>query len=281
MTTTPLPTPLHSNDPRRLCAGLLLGAAMLAPLASHASAILFIDDDRGQSGSTTWLSTLATLGHTVTYEAISASGQPTSNLGLFDAVIWSNGDAAYDNLTASNVTLLTSYLNGGGRLLYGGGHSVFSETQAQAFIQGYLGLGSYGSDMPTFMNCANTATATGALGSVTLNCMSTGAYKDMMSGFNAVLPTASDLLVLNAQNIMFHGGAQGTAIASINVAGNYRAATWGFDLNHVAAGQRASVLASTLSALQVTTQSVPEPGTLALGAVALFGLAATRRRQKV
>ncbi|MBA4178181.1 MAG: hypothetical protein C0505_16740, partial [Leptothrix sp. (in: Bacteria)] len=264
----------------RLSAGLALAAASLAPLASQAAAILFIDDDKGQNGQTTWLSTLSALGHSVTYEAVSSDAQPITNLALFDAVIWSNGDAAYDNLTTANVGLLSSYLSGGGRLLYGGGHSVYQETQAQAFIQGYLGLGSYGYDMPMFVNCGSSASASGAIGPVTLNCSTTGSYNNMMSGFNAALPTARDLLVLNSPNIAFLGGAPGTAIAAVNVAGNYRAATWGFDLNQVAATDRARVLQGTLDALLLPANGVPEPGTLALGAAALLGLAASRRQRR-
>lgn len=275
---------LYPNSLSRRCrtgaSAVVLAVATSLSVTAQGASILFIDDDRGQVGQSAWLSTLAALGHGVSYEAIASNGQPVSSLSGYDAVIWSVGDAAYSNLTSTNVSTLTSYLNGGGRLLYAGGHNVYEENFAQGFIQTYLGLGSYQYDMPSFGSCGSTASATGSLGSFTLNCMSTGSYNTMMSGFNAVLPTAADLLVLNTPNIMFHGGASGTAIAAINVADGYRAATWGFDLNHVASFDQAAVLSNTLDLLLEPAAGVPGPGTFGLTALALLGLVVGRRRQK-
>jgi hypothetical protein len=270
---------LFKKTPVKAVVGLamLVAATVLMPKDSHASTILFIDDDKGQTGETTWLGTLSSLGYAVTYEKISADGQPTSNLSAYNAVIWSNGDAAYSNLTASNVSLLSGYLNNGGHLLYGGGHSVYQESYAQSFIQSYLGLKNYANTMPMLNNCGQTASASGALGNVTLQCMTTGSYSSMMSGFNANLNTTSELLTLNAGNLNY---SVGTAIAAINTTNTYSAATWAFDLNQVAAGNRAAVLSGTLNEL-LGSNPVPEPSSVALFGVgmALLALVAGRRRR--
>jgi hypothetical protein len=151
-------------------------AATAAAGPAHASAILFIDDSKGQIGQAAWLTALNALGHTTTYQAISADGNPVANLSAYDAVIWSNGDAAYSNLTAANVSTLTAYLNAGGHLLYGGGHSLYEENNAQSFIQTYLGLSAYQYNMPMIQNCGSTAASAGAIGPVALQCSASGVY---------------------------------------------------------------------------------------------------------
>ncbi|RYY25477.1 MAG: tandem-95 repeat protein [Sphingomonadales bacterium] len=216
--------------------------------------ILLVDDDRGLAGTSTWQSTLTSLGYTFTTEVIASEGNPTANLANYDIVIWSNGDRAYSNLTAQNVSTLTAYLNGGGNLLYAGGHSVYDETSAQSFIQNQLGLTFYQYNMPTFSNRAAPIYATDATGAqIQLNVWAGGEYDDMFSGFQAGAATARALLELNPGN--WSGDAAHNDIAVINDKGTYRAATWGFDLNHVDAAQRGAVLDATLKALSGSTGS--------------------------
>lgn len=246
--------------------------AVSAAAPAHASAILFINDSKGQNGQAAWLTSLSALAHTTTYMSISADGNPAANLAAYDAVIWSNGDAAYSNLTSDNVATLTTFLDGGGHLLYGGGHSLYEESHAQAFIQTYLGVSAYPYNMPMFQNCGATAATSGAIGPVALQCSSTGQYGSMLTAFNA--DGVTELLSLEPGNMDFAVGSH--AIAALHDGGSYRAATWGFDLNHVVTAERTAVLGATLDRL--LGNSVPEPTTLALSALALAALALRSRR---
>lgn len=265
----------NSTLPSKLLLALTLGASLLIATSAQASAILFIDDDKGQNGQGAWLSALGALGQTVSYEAISADGSPVSNLSAYDAVIWSNGDAAYSNLTAANVTTLTNYLNSGGRLMYGGGHSLYQENNAQSFIQNYLGLSNYQYNMPMFNSCGGSATSTGTIGPVSMVCSSTGTYHDMLTAFSVNLPTATELLALSTGFNNF--SAASDSIAALNVANGYRALTLGFDINHVAASDRTRFVGASLDSLFGNT--VPEPASLSLFGLALVAMATLRRRR--
>jgi hypothetical protein len=269
-----------------LLAAGLFAAATLSTLGAHAAAVLLIDDDKGQNGQGAWVSALGALGHSVTLETISANGSPTHSLAGFDAVIWAIGDAAYDNLTAANVGSLTSYLDGGGRLIYGGGHSVYEENQAHAFIQTYLGLANYQYNMPMFTGSCAGATAVGSLGSLAMTCSATGAYRNMLSAFSIGLPSASSLLTMDTGFMGTQAGS--TSIAALNVADGYRALTLGFDINHVAEADRTRFVGAAMDALTgsdlaqqpLLASPVSEPATLMLSAAALAGMAVSRRRRR-
>lgn len=202
--------------------------------------ILFVDDDRGLNGQSTWLTALAAKGYTVDYEAIAANGDPVRDLAGYGAVIWSNGDQAYTNLTAENVATLQAYLNSGGRLLYAGGHNLYSEPYVGAFAQNYLGVNNYQGNMP-YINAGTPAS--GELGPVTLSPWAGGYYGGtMLSGFYANGGTSRTLLEFS----------NGNDIAAINSTSTFRAATWGFDLNQLDAAYRNNVLDGTLKALGIS-----------------------------
>jgi hypothetical protein len=223
-------------------------------------AILFIDDDYGLGGQTTWL------------KAISANGSPTANLANYDLVIWSIGDRDTNNLTAANVTALTNYLNGGGNLLYAGGHSVYYEAYAGSFITNYLGLSNYTYNMPyvnapsSFTSTAHAAAGTGTHGLVD---WAGGAYGDMMSGFSVLSGTTG---------LYTHGSDP--YIGAIHETGTYKAMTWGFDLNQVVAGERLEILGAAVNYLDPVA-SVPEPTSLVVwGGLGIAGFVMARRRKK-
>ena len=216
---------------------------------SSPSKVLFIDDDRGLSGEGTWLNLLQALGHDVTREVIAANGNPASDLSQYDLVIWSNGDQAYDNLTAQNVTTLSNYLNDGGRLLYGGGHSVYSENFIASFAAQYLGISAYHNNMPFI---AANGTATGSDGTSYTLVDWAGGYHNgtMISAFNAL--TAQSLLTLNGWNTSMDD------IAAVYTGLNFAAATWGFDINQLSAAQRLEFLEKTLEALNIPGGGIGE-----------------------
>ncbi len=216
--------------------------------SGNVQSILFVDDDGGLNGQGTWLTHLGNLGYSIDYEALSFYGNPASNLNDYDLVLWSIGDQAYTNLTTANVSTLSSYLDGGGNLLYAGGHSLYEETQAHSFIQGYLGLTNYQYNMPY-----TGSTATGPGGSYSLEYWSGGNWGNMMSAFDASAATET-LMTLDSW-----GGA--ADIAAINATETFTAATWGFDINHLAASQREGFLADTLNEFGTSVVEVDLLGT--------------------
>ncbi len=216
---------------------------------SPAPRVLFIDDDYGLGGETTWLATLDELGYEADYVSISQYGNVTTDLSQYDVVIWSVGDRAYDNLTSANIATLEAYLDGGGSVLYAGGHSVYQEFEAASFIQNYLGVGDYLYNMPMFSNGSQPIVATDGEDNVSLRVWAGGQYDNMLSAFNVTAPTARTLLELVPGNYSSGGGQGANDIVSINDTGVFRAALWGFDLNHLDAANRAQVLLATLEAL--------------------------------
>lgn len=225
------------------------GADETARVQPH---ILFVDDDGGVTSNVTWTNTLQSLGYTFDVQTLALNGNP-ANLQNYDMVIWSVSDRAYSNLTAQNVNTLISYLNGGGDLIYAGGHNLYDEPAAALLIQHYLGLSNYQYNMPSVSAEAHLH-ASGPGGSYTLSDFSdnpgfTSVYGGtMMSAFNVAKPTASVLMEITSGGA--HAGHSGSAyfdaanndVAAINDGGTYRAATLGFDLNQLDPQYRSAFL---------------------------------------
>ena len=218
------------------------------PEATFHYRALFIDDSEGLAQGVAWTDAMTTLGVDYDVEVLPVGGDPVSPLSDYRVIIWSVGDRPYDNLTSTNVATLSTYLDGGGRLLYSGGHSVYSETQpgVSVFIDTYLGLANYNGNMPTFVDIALPAYAIGtghpSVGSdtYTLWYWPGGYYGNMFSGFD--LASATGLLDHQPTNLSPSAGYIGAA----NQTPNYRAITWGFDLNHVDPSQQLQLLGQTL-----------------------------------
>ena len=246
---------------------------LLAPLActSQAANVLFIDDSRGQSIQSAWITTLNGLGHSVTTEAIPAAGNPTVSLSGFDVVIWSVGDRAYENLTVANWSTMTQYVNGGGKLVYAGGHSVYEEyTVGHAAIENFFGVSGTFHNMPmwganTSISGSGGSSPFGTSSFAIVQSWSGGEYGNMFSGFGVSNGTA-----LVNQPIVTNG-APGPYVVAQNSAAN--AQIWGLDLNHIAEPDREAFLGYALQAI-----AIPEPSCAVLMSLTTLGLLGVRRR---
>ncbi len=254
----------------RLTFLVLLGG--LTPCAPAAS-ILLVDDSEGLPIQPAWTSTLSQLGHSVTIETIAPTGSPTLDLSNYDAVIWSIGDRAYENLTAQNWATMTQYVNAGGKLIYAGGHSVYQENWVgHAGIEAFFGVSGTLYNMPMW---GSNTTITGVAGGSPFNnstytivpYWAGGQYGNMFSGFNVSTGTA----LVNMPVVT--NGAPGPYIVAQNAAGT--AQLWGLDINHVAEPDREAFLAHSLEAL-----GVPEPSTALLFGSLTVGLLGLRRRPR-
>lgn len=215
--------------------------------------ILVVDDDEGLAGTITWIDTLTAMGFSPDIEVVPLDGDPATNLDPYRIVIWTIGDQAFDNLQPANVTRLSAYLDNGGRLLYSGGHGVYSEPAAAGFIGAYLGLTATNLHMPTFLNSALPANATGqghpivGADTYTFWVWPGGAFQNMFSGMYIGLPTATGLLDHQPANLSNSGAPDYNGyLAAVNVTGSYKAVTWGFDINHLDPGDRQKLLAGTI-----------------------------------
>ncbi|MCC6524056.1 MAG: hypothetical protein IT373_15455, partial [Polyangiaceae bacterium] len=211
-------------------------------LACHR--VLFVDDDEGLSVEGEWLAAMASaLGLTPDVETLGVDAQTLTPLAGYGVVVWSIGDRWDSNLTAANVADLTAYLDGGGRLLYAGGHCLYNEPPATAvFAPTYLGLTNFQFNMPTIANGGAPAFADGtghpvtSAGAYTLQLLAGGSAPDMWSAFTPNLASVEVMLKHRADNVTPNGSTDfaNEYLATVNVTAVYRAMTWGFDIGHLA-----------------------------------------------
>lgn len=228
-----------------------VGNAHVADVIVTCGRILFVDDDRGDPGETTWLAGLTAAGYSYDYEVIAASGNPVADLSLYRLVIWSIGERDTGNLTALNVTTLTTFLNLGGRsLLYGGAHSLYSENAAAAFITNYLGVATYTNNMPQLSTPSSIAVGVGGPlqgQNYTWRDWPGVSYGDMLSAWHTTASTATALLQVSSDVQNYNAAAKD--IITLNNAATFKAMTWGIDLNHIDSAQRQQLLNDCLSLL--------------------------------
>jgi len=256
---------------------------------ASASPILFIDDDEGLSGESSWFSSMTNLGYTFDVETLGLDGNPLANLAQYSAVIWSVGDRGYNNLTAQNVQAMKTYLDQGGSLLYSGGMSLFYEPQANALATDYFGLSSYHANLSIFGETSMNGTGGSVVGSriYSVSPWVGGEYGIFMSGFNT---GSAQSMFLNPS--WSTGGPYSSAV---NVRDNFSAMVWGFDLNHLSfQDEREELLGASLSFLSPTAYdqsqeeiaaeesgdtTIAEPAPLALIGLGLFGMFFMRKRR--
>jgi len=217
--------------------------------------ILFVNDDEDLVDEGTWLSALTAAGYAYDYEELAVDGNPVTDLSPYRVVIWSIGNRFLDNLTADNVSTLTSYLDlGGGRgLLYGGGHALWSESNVATFASDYLGVTDYDGDgnMPTLANTSAPGFADGAsapLVGTTYewdNWSAAAPFGMMLNGFTPSGSTAYPVLTLETTNLTAYSGSLDVIV--MNATASFKAMIWGIDLNHISAEQREDLLSKCLS----------------------------------
>lgn len=212
--------------------------------------ILFIDDDEGQNAEIAWLAVLDNNNIPYDYEELAVDGHPSSNLDDYDLVIWSTGDRAYQNLTTQNVNGLEIYLDGGGRLLYAGGHAVYQENFAVDFVNNYLGLSNWQSNMPMLQDNSSPAFIDGTGHAIygtdiyTLQNWTGGEWGNMFSGFEVGVATATGVLQHRSTNLSRSGPSE--YLGLLNDTGVFRTLILGFDLNHIHPDQREDLLMDTV-----------------------------------
>lgn len=255
--------------------GLALSLVVgLSATSASAGSILFVDVGGSGTQTSTWLSNLSALGHSTTVLNVGHGGNLSATLSGYDTVIVSNGDNAYSNLSATTVSNLIGYLNGGGSVLVAGGHSLYDEPNAGVLASTYLGVNNYQYNMPMFTG--SSATASGAAGSYTLAPWPNGIWDDMLTGFAVNVGTT---LALQMNTGWMNQTLGATAIAAVHTTSTYGAAVWGFDLNYITSfAQQQQLLSYTLNAI-APQSGVPAPGALALLGFGFAALGAFRRRK--
>jgi hypothetical protein len=110
--------------------------------------------------------------------------------------------------------------------------------------------------MPTIQNRYQPVYADGTGGPIagtgeyTLHYWINGWYRNMFTAFGIGLSTASPILEFRDTNLWFYSGNPGSRYAAaINETDEFRAMTWGFDLNMLGAEFREGLLGSALEAL--------------------------------
>ena len=239
---------------------LFVGGGVAAPVVSPLStsvseadvdgqinSVLFVDDsgNRSLGWKNAWFDALNQNGYSYDEEILySYNDSPSPNLlANYDLVIWSVSDRAYTNLTPTNVNTMINYLNQDGRLLYAGGHNVYSEPHLNqgGFASQYLGITDYQSNMPTISNTnQGWHIASGPDGNYTLSSEPGAYYGGTMTSAFGTNGSSVSLMQLD------NWTSRNNDVVVLNDTGNYVTSTWGFDMAQLDAAYRTDFLGYTL-----------------------------------
>ena len=125
-TPTPTPTPGPSPTPTN------------TPTPVPVQPILVVDDDAGSSYETYFTAALNSLGRSYDTWSVYSAGSPSAaTLQAHQIVIWLTGSDYSTTLTSTDISNLTTYLNGGGKLFITG-QDIGYDINADSFYGSYL-----------------------------------------------------------------------------------------------------------------------------------------------
>ncbi|MGQ9678111.1 MAG: S8 family serine peptidase [bacterium] len=100
--------------------------------------ILIVDDDEGQNYERYYTSACDSNGVLYHTYSVQTSGSPSADtLTRYPVVIWFTGDARTNTLSSTDQANLTTYLNGGGKLIISG-QNIARELNGSSFLNDYL-----------------------------------------------------------------------------------------------------------------------------------------------
>ncbi len=143
-TPTPIPpTPTFTPTPTRTPTPTFTPT----PVANQ---ILLVDDDLNKTYQTYYANALTAMGKSFDTWTVYSQGSPTAaTLQKYRIVIWLTGDDYSTTLASTDITNLTTYLNGGGRLFISG-QDIGYHLKSSTFLTNYLHAGFKNDDTNTY-----------------------------------------------------------------------------------------------------------------------------------
>jgi hypothetical protein len=106
-------------------------------------AILLVDDDNGAAHEVAYQNAIAAAGYSAVTHAVNALGVPiTSNLNIYDAVVWTTGADETNTIDLTAEIELRNYLDAGGRLFLSS-HGFLDERGFNTMSINYLRVASF------------------------------------------------------------------------------------------------------------------------------------------
>ena len=110
-------------------------------------AILFVDDDRGESSETMFQAAVGDAGYfSLLYDFELLSTPDQTFLNGFDAVVWTTGSQQAGTIGGAAETVLKAYLDQGGSI-YVSSQGLMNHRGLNDFTQNYLGVGGFSQDL--------------------------------------------------------------------------------------------------------------------------------------